>query len=592
MRFRSTLFVAVLASVLAVGGFITEYLYVELKVVVLDVLQDELRSQAMLVARILEDVPPADWQVGGPLDARVDALAEQLGVRISVIARDGRVLADSTLNGDALRSVENHATRPEVQDALRSGQGIAYRASSTVRDTLLYVARRLPDPPGGVVRVAMPTVEVGMLWERFSHALGVAAVVGLVLALALSMFAGRLARQPLAGLVRQARQLARSALPAPPREDEVQELARTLDTVRDELQDLMNAIASEREELAAIVKTLTAGLVLLDAQGRIVLMNPAFCELMGCNPSFTGRLIAEIVRQPELLRAIEEAREQRQPRRVRFELASGRQRFLDVSLVPLQRPSGPPSVLALFHDVSRLERIERLRKDFVANASHELRTPVASISACAESLLSDPGMPPAQRTRFLEMIQRNCGRLARLGQDLLDLARAEAERGTLHPAPTKLDEMLDRLEADLAESLARASVTIARDFAPGTSQLIVDPDALERILVNLLENAIRYSPPGDRVIVRTRPGAGAFVLLEVEDHGEGIPAQHLNRIFERFYRADRARSRRDGGTGLGLAIVKHLAEAHGGAVRAESQPGVRTVLTVELPRDASALETP
>src|SRR5262249_39219512 len=182
--------------------------------------------------------------------------------------------------------------------------------------------------------------------------------------------------------------------------------------------------------------------------------------------------------------------------------------------------------------------------------------------------------------RFLEMIQRNCRRLARLAQDLLELARAEQARGEIRPVPVKLDEILDQLQADLSEALSRGGVTLVRDVAPEAAELDADPDALERILANLLENAIRYSPAGQSVVVRSRPGPSDAVLIEVEDHGEGVAAQHLTRIFERFYRIDPARSRRDGGTGLGLAIVKHLAEAHRGCVRAASQPGVRTILTV------------
>lgn len=589
MRFRTTLFAAVLLGWLAIGGWLIARVYRELQALLLETVEQEVRSQALLVARVLGRSPPVQQVWDASLDERIDRLATELGVRITVVAPGGEVLADSGLDRAALRRAAPLLGQPEILEARRTGE-VSVRACETGHQTLFYAARALGSGTGHVVRVARPAFELGRLRDLLGRAVLVPSGLALLLAIALPLLAGRLVRQPLAGLVRQARLLAHPSVPAPPHEDEVQALSRTLDAVGTELQQLMQAIAAEREELATIVRTLTAGLLLLDSKGRIALMNPAFCEMFECSASLIGRLVAEIVRQPELLRALQESRERLRPQSVKLELQGSRQCFLEVSLVPLEQ-AGPCGVLALFHDVTRLERVERMRKDFVANASHELRTPVASISACAESLLADPRMPLPQQQRFLEMIQRNCRRLGRLGQDLLELARAEHERSGLRPARVKLEEVLDRIESDLAESLARNRLRLDRKLAPDATEPYADPDALERILANLLENAIRYSPPGDRIEVRSQTRPGGLLRLEVEDHGEGIPAEHLPRIFERFYRADRARSRRDGGTGLGLAIVRHLAEAHGGSVRAASEPGVRTVLTLELPGPPNPVET-
>jgi two-component system phosphate regulon sensor histidine kinase PhoR len=543
-----------------------------------------LLAEARLMARVVE--PPLTQGVPPQvLDALVDAAAQELQARVTVVAPDGRVNADSALSGPELLAMENHLHRPEVQQALASGVGFARRGSTTVGDELLYVAVAIR-PQGrllGVARVALSLSgveeEARQLRRSVVLALAAAFLVTAVLAIALSA--------PLAGPLREIMEAARafaagdlSARSRVSRGDEVGELARMLNRSADELQERLTELARERSRMTAIVASLEEGLLAVDAGGRVLLANDSLRRQLGLNAP-VGHHYLEVVRNPETSRLLQEV------------LVTGERREAEVAFHHLGRVfavtgspfpgagDSPHGAVLTFRDVTERRRLEQVRRDFVANASHELRTPLTSIRGFVEAL-EDGAMAEAETAaRFLGKIRTHADRMASLVSDLLELSRLEAgeqaPRWDLVSAGAVVEEALGSVA-----SLAQARGIALTDRVETDGEMRTDADRLRRLLENLLENAIKYTPEGGHVELAARAAEGAIVL-EVKDDGPGIPAAHLPRIFERFYRVDKGRSRELGGTGLGLSIVKHLAESIEAQVAVASQVGRGTTFTVRVP---------
>jgi len=544
-----------------------------------------LLAEARLMARVVEQ---ALAQGAGPedLDPVVDAAAREVQTRVTVVGRDGRVLADSTLSGPALLALENHGSRPEVRAALNGEASTVTRYSTTVRDELVYAAVpvRHEGRVVGVTRVALSTEavrgQVRELWRAEALALLLAAITAVIVAFLLSA--------PLAGSLREimdtARQFAAGNLEArirARRDDELGELARILDHSGDQLQARLQEIARERARIDAILAAMEDGVLAVDHRGTVLLANPSLVRGLDLREP-VGHHYLEVIRQREVGEVIEEVLHTGARRAVEVELVH-RRRVFALTAVPFPgAEAAPPGVVLTFHDATERRRLDRVRRDFVANASHELRTPLTSIRGFVEALEDGAVSEPDTAQRFLGKIRAHADRMAALVEDLLELSRLES--GERPPrweevAPAEIAEDVVASFASLAE---RKDVALLRTDGGGPA-VVTDGDRLRRILENLVENAVKYTPSGGRVEVRSGPRPGGGTLLEVEDNGPGIPAEHLSRIFERFYRVDKARSRELGGTGLGLAIVKHLAEGMGASVTVESEWGRGTCFRVAVP---------
>lgn len=535
-------------------------------------LEGEIARTLESEARLVREALPPDTVEWIPAVRR---LAGQTGHRISLIDRDGWVQADSDLPPTALPFIESHANRPEVRAALRNGRGVATRRSDTGRRQLLYVA--IPGGPG-IVRVAAGLDQVEAVVQRARQAVLEAALLALLVGSLLALAAGRSIARPLVEIGSAARAIAAGAPPRFPRSGipDIDGLVQGLREMHQQLADRFNELRREQAEIAALVESMVEGVIAADERGHIGTINPAARRLLGYDPTEPLPDLPELFRV-KAAREVVDAVLEGQPVQDRELEMDGR------ALLMNARPLPSGGAVLVIHDLTELRRLEAMRRDFVANVSHELKTPLTSISGYAETLLTDR---PDGKTveHFLTTILGNARRMQRLVDNLLDLARLEAGRWQPEREPIDIAGAARDSWSTLQDRAGVQAVEFAVDVPPDAATVLADPEAFDQVLTNLLENSIRYAP-GGRIVCRSRVEENG-VAISVADNGSGVVREHLPRIFERFYRADPSRSREEGGTGLGLAIVKHIVEAHGGWVSAESQRGVGTTVTCWFPNQA------
>jgi two-component system phosphate regulon sensor histidine kinase PhoR len=547
--------------------------------------RDQLLAEAQLMARAVEGALAAGAG-RDTLDPLVDAVAREVHARVTIVAPDGRVLADSAVSGAQLAELENHADRPEVQQAFSAGRGVSERRSATVREQMLYAA--VPIRSGGAVRgvsrVALSLKHVDEQARDFQRALLLALLVAFVVTGALSAtFASSLAG-PLREVMDAARQFAAGDLGARSRvnrADEVGELARILNRSADQLQARITEIARDRARTEATLSAMEDGVLAVDHRGIVLVANDALRRQLAPSEP-VGRHYMEVLRQREVAQVLEEVL--RTGGRVRLEMEMRHPRR-DYALagVPFPGAEGAAHGAVLtFHDVTERRRLDQVRRDFVANASHELRTPLTSIRGFVEALEDGAKDEPGTAERFLGKIRTHADRMASLVEDLLELSRLESSARAPEPDETRPADVAADVVASFAEQAARKPLSL-RHEPRGAATVVTDRERLRRILENLVDNAVKYTPAGGHVVVTSLVGPDGSARVQVADDGPGIGPEHRERIFERFYRVDKARSRELGGTGLGLSIVRHLAESIDATVSLESEPGKGATFTVSLP---------
>lgn len=543
-----------------------------------DLEREALTREARALAGAFAEARPADvpeWV------AHVSPSA-----RLTVIARDGRVLGDTDVPASALGSVENHAGRPEVKAALAGQVGVSERRSTTVGRSLLYVAVPVPADggaaPPAVMRIALPLDQVRATVGRAHFAVWLAGLMALTLALLLGATLSRWLTSPILAMTRAARAMSHGDFEAtlpPPGDDELGELVHALDTLRNQLAARLAELRREGVKLRGVVNGMSEGVALIQ-DGTITVANPAFARLLALPGDVEGHGFRDATRLPAVADAIDAALAERTAASREVQLGG---RTLLVQIEPLAESRQAVVVLI---DMTEPKRLERLRREFVANASHELRTPVAAIVGVAETLAAGAADDPTARRSFVEILMRHAQRLSRLTADLLDIARLE---GGYKPRVevVEVERAVDAVLGTLSAKAADKKITLDKALPPEL-RVSAERAAVEQILSNLVDNAIKYTPAGGRVRVSAE-ARGDKVRLTVADSGPGIPREHQPRLFERFYRVDDARSRDLGGTGLGLAIVKHLALANGGDVAVESDLGQGSRFIVALPKTSGTL---
>jgi two-component system phosphate regulon sensor histidine kinase PhoR len=518
------------------------------------------------------------------------------GVRVTVIDGDGRVLAETARDPETL---ENHLNRPEVQQALSTGTGESVRHSKTVDQDLVYRAV-LYQPPGSaplILRMAIPLGEIDSSLAELRGKLLLASLVilaiGTMASLGFSrMFAARVERLKIFSR-RVAEGDFRPLLAEEPR-DELADLGEALNETARQLDLEIRLLSGERNRSSAILRSMVEGVAVIDAQERLVFCNRAFSEILNLDAaSVEGRPLIELVRISELLELIRRALQGEEGLQSDIAMGFVQQRNFVMTAAPVkaleataasgatasEKPSGAVVVL---HDVTELRRLERVRQDFVANVSHEFKTPLTAIQGFAETLLAGALDDPHNNRRFLEIIREHAARLARLTDDLLKLARIEAGKLEIEFSHVGLTELMEGCAETTLLKANRKQITLEIDIPPGMPALRGDSSLLRDVLQNLLDNAIQYTPPGGRIHVNVASGAREAVIT-VADTGIGIPVTEQERIFERFFRLDAARSREAGGTGLGLSIAKHIVEAHGGRLWVESTVGSGSKFSFSVP---------
>lgn len=528
---------------------------------------------------VLVQGSPEDVKV---LEARASSLAARGGCRVTVLTMDGRVLADSQRNVAELAAMESHRERPEVQEALTQGSGTALRSSSTVGYPMLYVAVPLAKR-SGVLRVSVPVTVVADIRERTRRAVLTALLVALPIALGLGAWMARRVSHPITRLTEAARRGEGADFSLSPGEAgswEVRELGTALATMSASVRQHIEGLTSERNRATAILESMAEGVLAIDGQGRVLDNNQAVRHLLGVEEaSLAGRSLFEVMPYPEIQEMVAALLASSQ-RRI-LDIHGLRDRILRVHGVPCGEPAYGPRAVLVVQDVTEHDRYDQLRREFVANVSHELKSPLTSIRSLTEALMDGALDDPEANLRFVTLIEQDAVRLGRLIDDLLVLSRIESRALPIRTLPVTLRGIVEEVAASLDPSIVERRLQVHHTVA---DDLVVsaDPDRLRQVLLNLVENAVKYNREGGEVLVTARRVDGQ-TEISVRDTGIGIPHDDLPRIFERFYRVDKTRSRELGGTGLGLSIVKHIVESHGGRIHVESQHGKGSVFTFTLP---------
>ena len=530
---------------------------------------DEQVAQLQREARLLS----AQWTVPGDADAIADAAGLATGHRVTLIDTSGTVLGDSDFDTPRLQSLQNHLDRPEVRNAIANGSGSSRRMSASAGDEELYVAVRMPL---GISRVSVRTRAVDEIFTR-SRVDILLVGVGAIFAVALfGWFFSRSITKPIIELRDVAQSLAagdlsrRPALSAP---GEVGDLARAVHRLAEQLGARLATLEAEESLLTELFDSLTEGAIAVDSGRQVMRINDVgrvLAKVDGEVPFSVDRLPHDVDLRDALQRAL--SGQIVEPRELTlFDRA--------VSLVA--RPLTDGGAVLAMYDLTPMRRLEQVRRDFVANVSHELRTPLTIVGGYAETLVDDGDMPVISRQTFLQTILSNTRRMQRIVDDLLDLSRIESGGWRPNPVWCRVPDVVADVMLAVKPAAQAKDIVVRADIAPDAEEVFADPTALRQVLGNLVENAVRHTADGTvRVVSRRERDA---TTLAVTDTGIGIEAEHLPRIFERFYRVDPARSREQGGTGLGLAIVRHLVEAHGGQAAAESTSGVGTTISTTWP---------
>lgn len=593
MRLHWKLMITYAVVVLLVLLSANLYLSSALRGFVVGHLGDRLGRESRLAAEMW-----SGHETPAELDALADLIGQRLGLRATLIGGDGVVVGDSEVAYVDLNGLDNHGTRPEIVAARQGLVGRSERYSATLRQDMLYVARSI-GTGRTVLRLAITLDEVRELQGHVSKAILLASALGLAVALVLAYGAARYESRSIADIIGTARDMAggtfegRVHIPDSAARELV-ELAHALQEMYGQLRDRVHEATTEEARLKAIIDSVSEGILVTDPDGRVLLANASLLRIFGAGSWHEGIAPVELVRSADVGDAIEQTLAGGADTHLEIRLPGPPERHLDVHVAPVTREGAPCGTVTVFYDITRLRRLETMRKDFVANVSHELRTPLTAIKGCAETLADGALDDRHAAERFVQVIGAHADRLANLLGDLLDLSRMESDQIKLNWDPFAVS----RVASAAVESLGRAASDkeITTELSvDGDLSAFGDRELLEQALINLVDNAIKYTPDGGAVRVTARRlrraeavaalaemrwsgGAvegpeveGEVILMEVHDTGIGIPSDEIGRVFERFYRVDKGRSRAMGGTGLGLSIVRHIVEAHGERVFINSE---------------------
>jgi two-component system phosphate regulon sensor histidine kinase PhoR len=580
-KFQTKFFVAALAAAvlaLAVAG-------VMFATTTWRTLNERTENTLVAEARLTADLVAhgAPLKTVPEFEEEANRIGSLLGTRVTFIASNGTVMGDSSETLEGVAGMENHAMRPEVVDARAHGVGLARRYSATLKVDMLYVAVPVTHPVIAFVRVAVPLTDVRYELRSLATAtltaLGLALVGAIAIAAIFSYRIGRRVRRVAAVAHRY-----QSGDLTPPAtgfgDDEIGDVARALNQSVQKVGRQLEEQARDHSRMEAILAGMVEGVIVVDAGGRLQLVNDAARGMLRIDAPAIGRPYVETIRLPSIAELVAAVLVHEQPEPVQFSPPRDPHRTIIARAAPAAGAASEHGLVVVLHDITDLRRADQIRRDFVANVSHELRTPLTAIRGYVEAL-ADEDTDADERQRFVEIVGRHALRMERLVMDLLRLARLDAKQEALDLALCDTRRLVDGVVTDVTASAAARRQRICVQIAPSAEMLRADPAKLHDVLRNLVANAINYSPEQTTITVDAARSDGAMEIT-VSDQGPGIPEQDLSRVFERFYRVDKSRARDPGGTGLGLAIVKHLVELHGGTVRAENRDtgGARFVVII------------
>ncbi|MBI4773754.1 MAG: HAMP domain-containing protein [Deltaproteobacteria bacterium] len=526
------------------------------------------------------------------IDPILKRMGKDLGLRLTLVNAKGAVIGDSEVPSAQIPEMDNHGGREEVRSAIRTGFGKSHRVSATTGKEMLYMAQKvfLPKDNWGILRLSASLIEVRqeiaeILWRLYSAAAG-----AFVLIVVCTLWLGRRIANPIENMTQMVRRIAEGdfrlrILEYP--KDEIGELGKAMDTMAHRLQTTIEKLNGETSQLTSVFRGMIEGVMVVNERGEIVLVNDAFKRFFPQVKDIEGQGPLAAIRNTLITEAIRSALGGKETFDLEIAVGLENSRFFQANVVPLRIEGQAKGCIAVLHDITRIKKLEQMRKDFLANVSHEIRTPLTTIKGYSETLLELPPEDWEAKRRFLQVIVKHADRLSSLVADLLKLSAIDSHKVELHMTALNMESLFKGLKQTYAKALDSKELSMTFDEGIGELSVFGDYGSLNRIFENLVDNAIKYTPLGGKI----RVGASTdqeWVDVTIEDTGIGIPKKDLDRVFERFYRVDKERSRDLGGTGLGLAIVKNLVIANGGRVWAESRVGKGSTFHVALPKPRKA----
>ncbi|WP_418790542.1 two-component system histidine kinase PnpS [Phosphitispora sp. TUW77] len=582
IKWRLTaVFFCVTALFLFLLGF---YLMNTMEQYLYNITQEKMISYARVLADNLKD----DFSQApepGYFDAYAHEAHKDISARVTIIDTKGRVLGDSAADKN---SMDNHYSRPEIQQALNKKTAKAIRYSLSTGERMMYFAVPINNDHEiyGVVRVAVPWSEIETGQNHIRWSIGTAVLVALVLnVVVVSSFTSNLV-VPLQEMTTVAKEMAEGKLDLYVNiktEDEIGALGSGLNYMAQRLRDTIRQITEEKNKVSAILTSMNDGVIAVDRDGHILLINPAIERMFQIKyENSLGKSVIDVVRNFDLEMILQKALFSSEPITQELQVFLPDFKTFRVSTAPLTSETGVVGVVAVIRDITALRELEKMKTEFVANVSHELRTPLTSIKGFVETLLDGALQNPVIARRFLEIINDEADRLNRLIGDLLNLSRIEGKQGEIHKTSVDLQRLIYNVVSVLSPQIHEKRIALNADIKKPLPIIKADSDMIGQLMMNLVDNAIKYTPSGGTIdIIAEWENNG--VKVAVKDTGIGISRDSIPRLFERFYRVDKARAREMGGTGLGLAIVKHILEVHGGSIDVESTVGIGSTFTFFLP---------
>lgn len=550
-------------------------------------LRDSLTDQVELISIFIDPAVIAAKDKKRVQDILMN-LRPRYSARITLMHADGEVLGDSEQTWEELRRIDNHKERPEIREALRGGFGSGTRFSQTVRKNMLYVAIPVYSENQiiGVLRLAQPLTHVKKVTDAFQRPIFLVTAIMVGITLLFGFLLYRYVTRRIWHVAKAGLEIAGGNLNYRVHldtDDELRMLGDAMNRMAVKLSDRIKEAEEEKRKMAVILENMSEGVIAVDTNRGIVIANASSRGILGLGEKqIQGKTLLEVIQNAKIDEMAETVARDGSNLSAEIEFFNGERKMLKVNVAGIRNPHGMIRTILVFHDVTQLRRLEKTRQEFVANVSHELRTPLTSIKGFIETLLAGDLKNEGQTKRFLEMMEEDASRLTRLINDLLEMSKIESNKVPLRLESLDLSVEIQKVLTTLMPEITARNILVRQEDLKGMPQVMADRDRLKQVLVNLIENAIKFNQDHGEIRFGHKL-RGDQIEISVKDTGIGIPEDAVPRVFERFYRVDKARSREMGGTGLGLSIVKHIVEAHGGQVSCHNRPGEGSCFSFSLP---------
>ena len=585
IQHKITFIFIIISAIILLGVFF--YLSNNLNDYTYNRIKNTVSKQISLCKSYLADIPLKNID-SYDLDAIADKIGRDLDLRVTIIGLDGTVYGDSELDGGRLREVENHLYRPEVQQAFKSGIGASRRFSTTIKKDFLYLASVFnKNDTKAIIRLSIPLSEIEQLSNRLRHTLAFSLLAAFILSALVSYFVSYFISRPIreiswvAGDIAHGNYSKKISLQA---NDEIGDLASAFNYMSEQVKARVEEVSENKSRLEAVFLSMFEGVMVVDLNGSILLMNEALRNFLRIEEASLGRKPIEVIRNLQIQEIVDNTLRS-DSGLISQEISTllPEEKVLLVHATPIIKEGNIEGAVLVFHDVTNLRKLEKIRQDFIANVSHELRTPISSIKGYTETLLEGALKDKENAKDFLKIILSDSNRLATLIDDLLNLSKIESGKLIMETKAYKLLPIAEKVVSSLKGQIENKSITIKMNIPEDISDMLADETRIKQVLLNLIDNAIKYNHPNGKISIAAHE-VNDFVKVDITDTGIGIPNKDLPRLFERFYRVDKARSRELGGTGLGLSIVKHIIQAHGGQVLVQSTEGQGSTFSFTIPK--------